>query len=71
MSETKLKPYPITEGHLADLRIASINSPSLQKILKSMEDVGFEITPEHPPGQWKPDYSVMFMYPGDIVLGKI
>ena len=35
----KAKPYPITQGHLADLRAASVNSPSLQKQLKAMEGI--------------------------------
>lgn len=64
----KAKSYPITQGHLADLRVASVNSPSLQKHLQAMEDVGFEIIPEPPPGQWRPDYGVLFMYPSDLAL---
>ena len=67
MSEIELTPkvvyrfgekVPITQGHLADLRAASVNSPSLQKQIQAMEDIGFEIIPESPPGQWRPDYLV-------------
>ena len=64
---TEKKPrHRITRFHYTDLYCAALNNPDCMKIFKRMEEEGFDIV-EHPePGEFFPDYSVMFMYPHEI-----
>lgn len=67
MTEEKKTPIRISEGQMADVRVACLNYKPMQERFDELERThGFEVIPNPKPGEFYHDVSVLFMYPDTI-----